>query len=108
MATTMLQEIKTEQQKKLFTDLFFTNDKDFLFVGIGTSGKNGELDIKRSIYNDRFFKDNSIDYKLPLMVNRENSDKYKRSFNDEAVVHNVSARFGSPVVAVTFPSKRSK
>ena len=69
MGTTMLQEFKTEQQKKLFTDLFFTNDKDFLYVGIGTPGKNGELEIKRSIYNDRFFKDNSIDYKLTLQVN---------------------------------------
>lgn len=106
MATTMLQEFKTEQQKKLFTDLFFTNDRDFLYVGIGASGKNGELEIKRSIYNDRFFKDNSIDYKLPLQVNDENRDKYKRSFNDEAVVHNVSAKFGSPVIAVTFPFQR--
>ncbi|HPF07299.1 MAG TPA: HAMP domain-containing protein, partial [Spirochaetota bacterium] len=106
MATTMLQEFKTEQQKKLFTDLFFTNDKDFLYVGIGTYGKKGELEIKRSIYNDRFFKDNSIDLKLPVQVNGENMEKYKRSFNGEAVVHNVSSKFGSPVIAVTFPFQR--
>lgn len=106
MATTMLQEFKTEQQKKLFTDLFFTNDKDFLYVGIGTIDKKGGLEIKKFIYNDRFFKDNAIDYNLPVKVNVQNWEKYRRSFNDEAVVHNVSGEFGSPVIAVTFPFQR--
>ena len=56
MATTMLQQFKSEQQKRLFTDLFFTNDKDFLYVGIASAGKNGIPEFSRSIYNDRFFK----------------------------------------------------
>jgi len=108
MGTTMLQEFKTGQQKKLFTDLFFTNDRDFLYVGIGVINTSGSITVNRSIFNDRFFKDNSLDSGLPGKVTNENVEKYKRSFNGEAVVHNVSGRFGTPVIAVTMPFQRNR
>jgi adenylate cyclase len=105
MATTMLQEFKTEQQKRLFTDLFFSNDKDFLYVAIGRRD-NDKIDFYKTIYNDKFFKENSIDLNVLQQLNTENTAKFIKTFNDEAVVHNVSGKFGMPVVAVTIPFQR--
>jgi adenylate cyclase len=105
MATTMLQEFKTEQQKRLFTDLFFSNDKDFLYVAIGKKN-NDKIDFYKTIYNDKFFKENSLDLKVLQQINSENTPRFIKTFNDEAVVHNVSGKFGMPVVAVTIPFQR--
>jgi len=50
----MLQEFKTDQQKRLFTDMFFSNDKDFLCVAIGKKENDG-VGFSKTIYNDKFF-----------------------------------------------------
>lgn len=105
MATTMLQEFKSETQKRLFTDLFFSNDKDFLYVAIGNK-ENDKINFYRTIYNEKFFKENNIDLKVIDLINSENSPRFIKTFNDEAVVHNVSAKFGMPVIAVTIPFQR--
>lgn len=105
MATTMLQEFKTEQQKRLFTDLFFSNDKDFLYVEIGKKD-NEKINFYKTIYNEKFFSENKIDVKVFDSINEENSDRFLKTFNDEAVVHNVSGKFGMPVVAVAIPFQR--
>jgi len=107
MATTMLQEFKSEQQKKLFTDLFFTNDRDFLYVSIGTLDKENNIVFSKSIFNEKFFSENNLDISIIAEANKENNSKYLRSFNGEAFVHNVSAKFQNPVVAVVFPFQRS-
>lgn len=105
MATTMLQEFRSDQQKRLFTDLFFSNDKDFLYVAIGRKN-NDRIVFSKTIYNDKFFKDNNIDLKILDQINEENSSRFMKTFNDEAVVHNVSGKFGMPVIAVTIPFQR--
>ncbi len=106
MGTTMIQEFKTEKQKLLFTDLFFSNDKDFLFVAICDRGNDDVLSIRKKIANENFFRDNNIDPVMMEQITRDNSPKYIRSFNDEAVVHNVSERFTFPIMAVSFPFQR--
>ncbi len=105
MATTMLQEFKTEKQKGLFTDLFFSNDKDFLYVAIGKKD-NENIDFFKTIYNEKFFTENKIDITVLDQINTENVSRYMKTFNDEAVVHNVSGKFGMPVIAVTIPFQR--
>ncbi len=106
IATTMLQEFKTEKQKTLFTELFFANDRDLLYVGIANKkGKSG-LNVSKTLFNKQFFQDNEIDPGIIKGINQKNSNKYYRSFNDEAVVHNVSADFGAPVIAIVFPFQR--
>ena len=105
MATTMLQEFKTEQQKRLFTDLFFSNDKDFLYVAIGKKD-NERIVFSKTIFNEKLFTENKIDVKLLEQINKENSSRFLKAFNDEAVVHNVSGQFGMPVIAVTIPFQR--
>ncbi len=105
MATTMLQEFKTENQKKLFTNLFFSNDKDFLYVAIGVKDKE-KIVFSKTIYNEKFFIENKIDVKIIDQINAENTPRFIKTFNDEAVVHNVSGKLGIPVIAVTIPFQR--
>lgn len=106
MGTTMLQEFKTGRQKELFTDLFFMNDRDFLYVGIAKKQGTSGINLSDTLLNTPFFQDNSIDPGIVEGINQRNSEKYYRSFNDEAVVYNVSADFGAPVLAVVFPFQR--
>ncbi len=105
MATTMLQEFKTENQKRLFTDLFFSNDKDFLYVAIGTKDKD-KIIFSKTIYNQKFFTENKITVQMLDQINAENSPRFMKTFNDEAVVHNVSGKLSIPVIAVTIPFQR--
>jgi len=106
MGTTMLQEFKTEQQKSLFTSLFFTNDKDFLFVAICEKGSDDVLSIKQRIANEQHLAENSITASQLERITRDDSHKFVRTFNDEAVVHNISERFSFPIMAVTIPFQR--
>ena len=61
MATTMLQQFKTEQQKSLFTSLFFSNDRDYVYVAICDRRPDDVLVVRKSISNERFFSENNID-----------------------------------------------
>ncbi len=106
MGATMLQEFKSKEQKNLFTDLFFSNDRNYLYAAIGEIGKKGNLVFEKNIYNRRFLKDNKLDLETFSKINSDNRSRYTKSFNDEAVVHNVSGKFGVPVLAVTFPFQR--
>ena len=106
MATTMLQEFKTESQKKLFTDLFFLNDRDFLYVGIAEKRGASGIGVTKTLFNNPFFQDNRIERGIVEGINSRNASLYARSFNDEALVYNVSGDFGVPVIAVTFPFQR--
>ncbi|HQO41027.1 MAG TPA: cache and HAMP domain-containing protein, partial [Spirochaetota bacterium] len=106
MGTTILQEFKTAEQKNLFINMFFSNDKDFLYVGICDRGKDDVLRVTRKLANDKFFTDNNIDQAFMARITADNSHKFVKSFNDEAVVHNVSERFTFPVMAVSFPFQR--
>ena len=106
MGTTILQEFKTAEQKSLFTNLFFSNDRDFLYVGICERGKGNVLRVTKKISNEKFFADNNIDQDFMQQVTADNSSKFIKSFNQEAVVHNVSERFSFPIMAVSFPFQR--
>jgi adenylate cyclase len=105
MATTMLQEFKTDEQKRLFTGLFFSNDRDFLYVAIGRKENNAVV-FGKTILNEKFFTENSIDPGTINQVNAENGAKFLKAFNDQAVVYNISGKFGTPVIAVVFPFQR--
>ncbi len=106
MGTTMLQSFSSQGQKNLFLDLFFRNDKDFIYLVI--SGRDGDkLSLRNSIYNRAFLTDNQMKPEDLEEAVRSNVSMFIRSFADEAVVHNVSDRFKMPVIAVSFPFQRA-
>jgi adenylate cyclase len=102
MGTTMLQEFKSQKQKMLFTDLFFTNDRDFIYVGIAERpGTKGTLQFERPIYNKTFMAENQLSVGDIEAINRTNGDLLVKAFNGDAVVYNFSDSF--KISAYAFP-----
>lgn len=105
MAATMLQEFRSADQKRLFTDLFFSNDRDFIFVGI--ADRNGEsISFRRSVANSAFLQERQLTTESIRNISQSNNKDISRAFTGEAVIHNVSRDFRIPVIAVSVPYER--
>ena len=108
MGTTMLQQFRSNAQKTLFTDLFFRNDKNLIYVGIAQIAPGGKnLIFKKYMHNISYFNENQFTLNDIAIINAETMEFYKKSFNNEAVVQNVSSSFKSPVIAMALPFQRS-
>ncbi|HOS38785.1 MAG TPA: adenylate/guanylate cyclase domain-containing protein [Spirochaetota bacterium] len=104
MGTTMLQDFP---QKKLFTDLFFTNDKDFIFAGIAAgSAGSPAIAVTRSIANAAFLAENQMTPAAIDAITRTAAPQFARSFGGEAVVQNLSDSFKMPVIGISIPFQR--
>ncbi len=102
IATTIRQEFKTKEQKALFTDLFFKNDKDLVSLGIYSQGKRG-LEASQVVTNGEFLKENQLTEKeLENLINLHGS-KFLKSFSGAAVVHNASPGFKIPILGISLP-----
>jgi len=106
MGTTMLQQFRTVRQKRLFTDLFFSNDRNLLYVGI-VSKRGNSFNVGQAISNKSFFKDNKLDNSIIKDILKDKVSEYNRSFSGEAAVSNVSNRFGLPVISISLPFQRN-
>ncbi len=102
MGNTMIQQFA---QKALFTDLFFTNDKNLIYVGIG--GRAGALlKFNHFIYSKPYFSENQLTVEKLNAINAAYKEPIAGAFNNEAVVINVSKSFGVPVMAVVLPFQK--
>ncbi|HDP80277.1 MAG TPA: adenylate/guanylate cyclase domain-containing protein, partial [Spirochaetes bacterium] len=107
MGTTMVQEFRSARQKQLFTDIFFTNDRDFIYVGIASRGGPDGLLINQSVDNRAFMKENKLDDGVINLANRAGAKAFSASFNGESVVLNLSDSFKLPVVGISIPFQRA-
>ena len=106
MGMTMKQKFKTKTQKSLFINLFFKNDKNFLYLAI--INKNGTvLKIKDSIKNSIYFRDNKLDVSDMDRIITVNKKHFYRTFNNDALVINASRQFKTPVMAVAIPFEKN-
>ena len=104
MGTTMLQQFRSNAQKTLFSNLFFTNDKNLIYVGIAEKSPYGKnLLFKKYILNNTYFAENKFTIFDMAKINTANEEFYSRAFNNEPTVLNVSSSFKSPVIAVVLP-----
>ena len=103
MGNTMIQQFP---QKALFTDLFFTNDKHLIYVGIGTR-RGAPVRFDNVIYNKPYFSDNQLTLEKMNAINVSYNEPITAAFNNEAVVQNVSKSFGTPVIAVALPFQKN-
>ena len=53
MGTTMTQKFKSKKQKALFTNLFFSNDKNILYVAVLKKDGTKNLKLIKSIANKK-------------------------------------------------------
>ncbi|MFC1671147.1 cache and HAMP domain-containing protein, partial [Spirochaetota bacterium] len=107
MGTTMIQQFRSSKQKRLFTDLFFTNDKNLLYVGIVEKSGESGLRYKNYVYNKSYFKENRLKVSDINKISNSNKLPLTRSFNAEAVVQNVSSSFKTPVIMISLPFQKT-
>ncbi|MBN2159700.1 MAG: HAMP domain-containing protein [Spirochaetes bacterium] len=103
MGNTMIQQFP---QKALFTDLFFTNDRNMIYVGIGRRMGN-TVRYDNYIYNRAYFAENRLTNDNIELINSMYESAFLGAFNNEALVHNVSKSFGVPVLGITLPFQKN-
>ncbi|OHD63851.1 MAG: hypothetical protein A2176_12085 [Spirochaetes bacterium RBG_13_51_14] len=103
MGNTMIQQFL---QKALFTDLFFTNDRNMIYVGIGTR-PGPVIRFDNFIYSKPYFAENRLTADGIYRINAENEASFLKAFNGEALVQNVSKNFQTPVLALALPFQKN-
>ena len=103
MGNTMIQQFP---QKGLFTDLFFANDRNLIYVGIGTLA-GGRIRFDNSIYNKTYFEQNRLTLPDINRINADHDAGFQKAFNNEALVQNASKSFSVPVMAVVLPFQKN-
>jgi adenylate cyclase len=105
MATTMQQQFVSINQKNLFTDLFFANDKNLVYVGVADAGSGNNC--INFLHSRVFFTENSLTIDDVNRINREHAKAFVPAYNNDAVIKNVSSNFKSPMVAVALPFQKN-
>jgi adenylate cyclase len=103
MGNTMIQQFP---QKLLFTDLFFTNDRNMIYVGIGTR-MGAIIRYDNVIYSHSYFYENRLNDAAINRINGIYAAPFARVFNNEALVQNVSKSFQAPVMALALPFQKA-
>ncbi len=88
--------------KAYFTELFFENDPNMIYVGIAT-GTGKAFRVGNAIFSRAFFADNRLSPADMNRVHGENASLFEDAFRNEVSVQNVSKSFGSPVFAIAMP-----
>ncbi|MEQ9365908.1 MAG: hypothetical protein RIF32_16820, partial [Leptospirales bacterium] len=101
LALTIDQGIGNAAEQRLFVDLFFEDNPEFIFLAIAERAGGG-LRIKRRLYNDKYLSENeSLDREKLLNVEAENVKVFAKSLNGAFVVHNASVDV--PLIALSQP-----
>lgn len=103
MGNTMIQQFP---QKSLFTDLFFTNDRNMIYVGIGTRAGAG-VRVDNAINSAPYFAENRLSIQAINGINDMYASSFMKAFGNDAVVLNVSKSFGAPVLAMALPFQKN-
>ncbi len=103
MGNTMIQQIP---QKALFTDLFFANDRNMIYVGIGTRAEDA-IRFDRSINSKAFFDENRLALRDVDAISGGYAAAFLGAFRGEAVIQNVSKSFNTPVMAMALPFQKN-
>jgi adenylate cyclase len=103
MGNTMIQQFP---QKALFTDLFFTNDRNMIYVGIGTK-MGAIIRYDNVIYSKPYFNENRLTDAAINRINGIYTASFARAFNNEAQAQNVSKSFQMPVLAMALPFQKA-
>lgn len=101
LALTIDQSIGTAAQQRLFVDLFFEDNPEFIYLAIAERAGTG-LRIKRRLYNEKYLAENeSLDRAKLSNVEAENAGVFTKSLNGAFVVHNASVDV--PLIALSQP-----
>ncbi|MCP4131043.1 MAG: HAMP domain-containing protein [bacterium] len=82
---------------------FFQDNRDIVYIGIAKKGGGGGLAVQESITNKKFLKEKGIAGKTITTAVSMEKDAFKKSFNMEQVVNNVSPHLKIPTIGISIP-----
>lgn len=107
IAAALVGEIGSVREKEIFKDVFFSRDKDLVFIGIGVKEK-GAFVMKEKLVNAQFFEDAGLPQTALDKALAADGKHFDRSFASVTEVFNSSAYFSRPVLGISAPySKKS-
>ena len=108
IAAALAGEIGSVREKEIFKDLFFSRDKDLIFIGIGMREAGGAVVMKEKLINASFFDDTGLDQNSLSRAIDADTKHFIKSFASSTEVFNASSFFSRPVLGISAPySKKS-
>lgn len=104
MGTTMRQRFVSEQQKNLFTQLFFRNDPHLIYAGIASKNQKSDgFTFSERMFSSEFTNEAGIVRRDVEKISDEYFDSLSRAYISDVVLKNASAAFNIPVIAISIP-----
>ena len=101
LLATNLVESNTAQQE-VFTELFFRNNANIIFVGVARPDGGG-LAFDREQFNETFLADKQIEREDIQRLHGLGAASFTQSFSGGTIVQNVSPGFPLPVLGLSLP-----
>ena len=76
VAAAIMGESGSAKDKDVFKDMFFSRDKDLIYIGIGIKSPSGEISIKNKVINNQFFTEAGIDISIMDKVSADDKKYY--------------------------------
>lgn len=107
VAAALLGEIGSAKDREAFTDLFFSRDRDMIFIGVGVRDPKGGISLKAKVVNDQFFQESSANTGSIEKAIAADEPYFIRSFGGQSEVHNASPFFGQPMIGISAPYSKT-
>jgi len=107
VAAALLGEIGSGKDRDAFTDLFFSRDRDLVFIGVGVRDPKGGISLKAKVVNDQFFQEASVASDAIDKAIISDEPYFIRSFGGQSEVHNASPFFGQPIIGISAPYSKT-
>ena len=107
VAAALLGEIGSAKDREAFTDLFFSRDRDMIFIGVGVRDPKGGISLKAKVVNEQFFQESSATTGAIDKAIAADEPYFIRSFGGQSEVHNASPFFGQPMIGISAPYSKT-
>ncbi|HNX58120.1 MAG TPA: HAMP domain-containing protein, partial [Spirochaetota bacterium] len=107
VAAALLGEIGSAKDREAFTDLFFSRDRDMIFIGVGVRDPKGGISLKAKVVNEQFFQESSATTGAIEKAIAADEPYFIRSFGGQSEVHNASPFFGQPMIGISAPYSKN-
>lgn len=102
MSLIISEGIGSPAQRKLSLDLFFQNNKDFLYLGIATRNNNS-MNFLHNRFNETSMANLGLTKKDIQNISDSMEKEFTPSLNGAFIVHNVSEGLSTPLLGITLP-----
>ncbi len=101
MATILKQSLK-QDQTSVFTDLFFRNNHDYIYMAVAQADGD-KLLVRKTIHNEKYLNENNLTLETIEQMNIAYANDFLRSGSGATSVINVSSSCLSPCLGMSIP-----